>query len=453
MKFKSTIASLAGLIIWAAILFNCGNSSSNNGSCTDECSSGTKQCSGNGYQTCGNYDSDSCLEWSTVTACGTGETCSNGDCSVACTDECSSGTKQCSGNGYQTCGNYDSDSCLEWGTVTACGSGEACSNGSCAPTCSNECSSGSKECYQFGYRDCGNYDSDVCLEWSGKKTCSVCIDGSCPSSIQAAIDLASAGDTIYVASGTYNENIEIKDDLTIMGEGATWTIIRGTGTDAVVSKSYQNFTKGSTIKRVAIENGTKGIELFSGILKLEQSIVRNNTGYGIYLSSSPTTISNCRISSNSGDGIEAYQSSLTISNNIINSNSGSGIYLISSPASINFNTIVKNGGSFDAGIYCSSSAPTIKNSIVAGHNANNAYGVYNSANISNIDFWNNYRNWCDQGTCYIGSAYYDAVNSILTDPLFVSSTDFHLQTSSPALTASDTGGQIGAYGNSGNPPD
>ena len=50
-------------------------------SCSDSCStSGIKQCSGSGYKTCGNYDSDSCLEWSSITSCSSGQTCSNGQC-------------------------------------------------------------------------------------------------------------------------------------------------------------------------------------------------------------------------------------------------------------------------------------------------------------------------------------------------------------------------------------
>lgn len=100
--------------------------------CTNICiTNGTKQCSGNGYQTCGNYDSDVCLEWSNVTSCLTGKTCSSGICSSVCTNECTSGTKKCSGNGYQICGNYDADSCLDWSNVTSCFAGWTCNNGAC----------------------------------------------------------------------------------------------------------------------------------------------------------------------------------------------------------------------------------------------------------------------------------------------------------------------------------
>jgi len=57
------------------------------------------------------------------------------ECSIqqrGCPDDCSpADSRQCSGNGYQVCGNYDSDPCLEWGTVTACVTGETCVSGQC----------------------------------------------------------------------------------------------------------------------------------------------------------------------------------------------------------------------------------------------------------------------------------------------------------------------------------
>ena len=89
--YRLVIYSL--LLAFCPLLISCGFEWSNpcdqNGTsynlavcrgCTDECASGAKQCSGTGYQVCGNTDADPCLEWGTVTACGTLETCSNGNC-------------------------------------------------------------------------------------------------------------------------------------------------------------------------------------------------------------------------------------------------------------------------------------------------------------------------------------------------------------------------------------
>src|SRR3989344_1662811 len=106
--------------------------------CVNECTSGMKRCSSDnkGRQTCGNYDTDSCTEWTPIIACNSGETCSNGDCVISttpCVNECTSGDKRCSSDnkGRQTCGNYDTDSCTEWTSIIACNSGETCSNGAC----------------------------------------------------------------------------------------------------------------------------------------------------------------------------------------------------------------------------------------------------------------------------------------------------------------------------------
>ncbi|MBI2630352.1 hypothetical protein HYW76_04585 [Candidatus Pacearchaeota archaeon] len=54
------------------------------------------------------------------------------DGTTFCTNDCSSGQKQCYANGYKTCGNYDSDSCLEFsGNTTLCPANQTCQNGNC----------------------------------------------------------------------------------------------------------------------------------------------------------------------------------------------------------------------------------------------------------------------------------------------------------------------------------
>ena len=56
-------------------------------------------------------------------------------------------------------------------------------------------------------------------------------------SIQKAIDVCSYGDTIYVGSGTYYENVEMIQGLTLLGNGIDSTIIHGGGNIATLVKN------------------------------------------------------------------------------------------------------------------------------------------------------------------------------------------------------------------------
>jgi len=131
--------------------------------CANECNqSGLKRCSTSSpyiYNTCGNYDNDSCLEWSSSITCPSGQVCSNGACITLpqiCANECSSsGLKQCvSSYTYKTCGNYDKDSCLEWSTTSSCQYNQKCSNGQCV-------SAGYKLVCEQTYR-CGFFRISTC---------------------------------------------------------------------------------------------------------------------------------------------------------------------------------------------------------------------------------------------------------------------------------------------------
>ncbi len=155
--------------------------------CQNECAETSRQCAGDGYQVCGDYDSDDCLEWGPITSCGDGETCSNGECSASCTNECTQGAKRCDGvSGYQECGDFDSDPCLEWGATTNCPQGETCSNGECAASCQDECELNVQECTASGdgYRVCVSGDAG-CAVWGPVHSCSdgqTCDNGQCTDS-------------------------------------------------------------------------------------------------------------------------------------------------------------------------------------------------------------------------------------------------------------------------------
>lgn len=101
--------------------------------CTNECSSGQRICSGTGYKTCGNYDSDVCLEWSSVTNCPSGTICESGYCeSCSCTSWVNGicGAGSCSTNQRQQTRTCTPSGCAAESQCivdTSCGGGGTCS--------------------------------------------------------------------------------------------------------------------------------------------------------------------------------------------------------------------------------------------------------------------------------------------------------------------------------------
>ncbi|MBU0504637.1 hypothetical protein KJ708_01495 [bacterium] len=164
-------------------LHSCSGAIQNNNTTT----ASLRQCAiPSGYQTCTKSDSGVCTEWSAAQACDDGETCSNGMCSTTCTNECSEGEKQCTLTGYQECGEFDDDLCLEWGENNLCEVNESCSLGACHPLseCSDECETNATRCTvaEDAYQTCGLYDADTCTDWGAITQCNddeMCSAGSC----------------------------------------------------------------------------------------------------------------------------------------------------------------------------------------------------------------------------------------------------------------------------------
>lgn len=98
--------------------------------CATECTPGETRCEGDGIATC--VVVDGCAVWGDAAACPTSTPfCSAGSCAATCIDECSTGSTTCDGTGaVRSCGNADSDTCLDW-ISTACASGEHCAAGAC----------------------------------------------------------------------------------------------------------------------------------------------------------------------------------------------------------------------------------------------------------------------------------------------------------------------------------
>ena len=141
--------------------------------------------------------------------------------------------------------------------------------------------------------------------------------GQAYSTIQAAINDANESDTVYVYSGTYNENIVIDKSITLTGAGKSITTISGSG----------EYTIKITANNVAISG-----------FKIQNKVKGN--GNGVYLiSSNSNTITDNTIEGNNVGIYFSNSDSNIIHDNTIQNNNANGVYLTSTSSS---NTFYKN---------------------------------------------------------------------------------------------------------------
>ena len=165
------------------------------------------------------------------------------------------------------------------------------------------------------------------------------------STIQVAIDAASAGDTVLVADGTYTENLRIDKDIKIISEnGAEKTIIDG-GEIKWVLGFGSSTTRACLIDGFTVTNGGNangdsdeaagGINVWGGSPTLRNLIIKNNkrlkySGGGIQVTGNGNPLfADCTIKDNSvkywaGGGITIWESSAELKNCVISNNTSPG---------------------------------------------------------------------------------------------------------------------------------
>jgi parallel beta-helix repeat protein len=220
-------------------------------------------------------------------------------------------------------------------------------------------------------------------------TYTVCPGGGCNyTSIQAAIDAATAGDTIEVRDGIYTENVVVTvANLTLRSEhgSASTTVLAAVNTSDVFLVTANSVTiTGFTVRNANDSaNAACGIQLGS----VHNCTVSGNNAsgnhYGIWLHSSSTnnTLSGNTASNNlNGIYLEYSNNNNTLTGNIANANTNYGIYLRSS---CNNNTLSDNIATNNTnGIFLSSSC---NNNMLSGNtaNANTNYGIYLRSSCNN----------------------------------------------------------------------
>lgn len=210
-----------------------------------------------------------------------------------------------------------------------------------------------------------------CAAGTGSVSSPVC-------SIATAIDLASPGDVIYIAPGTYVENVVIGIDLDLIGTGgADVTIVDGNdaGSVVVISNGVTAMIDGLTIRngRTSVAGG--GIRVV-GALTLRNSTVTENEAIGGADGGGIGKVPG----GGSGPGPTLRIQYCTISNNSSSSGSGGGIAggLWLENSTVSGNTAPSEGG---GGVKFSSGF--IRNSTISGNSAIWGGGVYLEAPFLN----------------------------------------------------------------------
>ncbi|DAC72481.1 MAG TPA: hypothetical protein DSN98_04905 [Thermoplasmata archaeon] len=213
------------------------------------------------------------------------------------------------------------------------------------------------------------------------------VGGSGPgnyTTIQAAVNNATNGDTVFVYNATYNENVDTKlKKISLIGEDRDTTIIAGQTTAPVLrigtsDTTVSEFTLTGTPTEIIVQVATLSENIF-----ISNNLIKDGAyGISLAISTSKVTITDNTIINNAFIGIQLQTSSLNvISGNSIENNGAQGIEL---SLGSNHNSILNNSINNNAkeGILISGITSTV-NTIAGNNISNNEIGVRFSSAGSN----------------------------------------------------------------------
>jgi len=244
--------------------------------------------------------------------------------------------------------------------------------------------------------------------------------------IQAAVDAAGEGDSIYVEGGNYYENVDVnKPRLTLEGEGADVVTVTAADTGdpvfEVADVNYVNIS-GFAVRGVTDDDMTgvyldnanycnisgnniygnhRGIQLsFSSNNALTNNNVNSNTEHGIHMGWSSNNALTENTASNNEYGIYLWHSSNN--NNLTNnnaSNNWNGIHLTFSCNNNHLTNNIASNNWYSIDLYSSSN-----NTLTNNTASNNEQGIYLWHSSNNNNLTSNTANSNDDHGIYLHNA-------------------------------------------------
>lgn len=143
--------------------------------CSHACALDDKKCDGTMIRVCVT-DKDGCRGWSAPTDCGHNMVCDaeQNQCVEGCIDACQVGDMACRGVEVVTClADEVEGGCTYWSLPASCGENMHCDEDThtCIEGCVDECEAGTAQCADEEIRFCGQYDDDTCLEYGPSEDC------------------------------------------------------------------------------------------------------------------------------------------------------------------------------------------------------------------------------------------------------------------------------------------